>query len=214
MQEATNFPLRPNVLPFLRSHLPLLQREVNSSARASKQSALQYVRSNDSSVIELLYNPTDAHNDIFLSNESSSGSNGLNLKRRATEAWVECCPISIETVSTFCSVSHLIRLLYESHLTGGNLSHEWSDYISPAKRPHHSLMLSSSALPHLINHPSLFEYQNGIHSHQEQMVSIQKRKNKTLAFLWQMIEGGVRWRRGVTLRAKEWARIHVNVRST
>lgn len=71
----------------------------------------------------------------------------------------------------------LLRLLYESHLTNSNLSHEWSDYISPAKRPHHSLMLSTSALPHLINHPSLFEYQNGIHSHQEQMVSIQKARN-------------------------------------
>lgn len=77
---------------------------------------------------------------------------------------------------------HSIRLLYESHLTNSNLSHEWSDYISPAKRPHHSLMLSSSALPHLINHPSLFEYQNGIHSHQEQMVSNTEKeeKNKTL----------------------------------
>lgn len=87
VQEATNFPLRPNVLPFLRSHLPLLQREINSLARVSKQSSLQYVRSNDVSVLEMLHNPTDAHSDIFLSNESSfSGSNGLNLKRRATEA--------------------------------------------------------------------------------------------------------------------------------
>lgn len=88
VQEATNFPLRPNVLPFLRSHLPLLTREINTSARVNKQSALQYVRTNESSVLELLHNPTDAHNDIFLSSESSftSGSNGLNLKRRATEA--------------------------------------------------------------------------------------------------------------------------------
>lgn len=90
VQEATNFPLRPNVLPFLRSHLSVLQRDINSLARTSKQSALQYVRANDSSVMELLHNPTDAHNDIFLSNETSFGSaNGLNLnerKRRATEA--------------------------------------------------------------------------------------------------------------------------------
>lgn len=87
VQEATNFPLRPHVLPFLRSHLPLLQREINSLARVSKQSALQYVRANDSSVMD--HNPTDAHNDIFLPSESgfsSSGNNGLNLKRRATEA--------------------------------------------------------------------------------------------------------------------------------
>lgn len=73
-------------MPFLRSHLPLLQREINSMARVSKQSALQYVRSNESSVMELLHNPTDAHSDIFLSNESAfNGTNGLNLKRRATE---------------------------------------------------------------------------------------------------------------------------------
>lgn len=88
VQEATNFPLRPNVLPFLRSHLPLLQREINCSARVNKQSTLQYVKSNDTSVLELQHNPTDAANDIFLSNESSygAGGNGLNLKRRATEA--------------------------------------------------------------------------------------------------------------------------------
>lgn len=87
VQEATNFPLRPNVLPFLRSHLPVLQREVNSLARTNKQSALQYVRTNESCVMELLHNPTE-HSDIFLSNESNFGSstNGLNLKRRATES--------------------------------------------------------------------------------------------------------------------------------
>lgn len=86
VQEATNFPLRPNVLPFLRSHLPILQREINSLARVSKQTPLQYVRANESSVLELLHNPTE-HSDIFLSNEGSySATNGLNLKRRATEA--------------------------------------------------------------------------------------------------------------------------------
>lgn len=37
LQEVTNFPLRPFVLPFLRTHLPLLQREVNTLARANKQ---------------------------------------------------------------------------------------------------------------------------------------------------------------------------------
>lgn len=37
LQEATNFPVRQNVLPFLRSHIPLLQREVISLARNSNQ---------------------------------------------------------------------------------------------------------------------------------------------------------------------------------
>jgi hypothetical protein len=43
----------------------------------------------------------------------------------------------------------------------------------------------SSALPHLINHPSLFEYQaNGLHSHQEQqMVSIEGNSQQFLLLL-------------------------------
>lgn len=73
-------------------------------------------------------------------------------------------------------------LMYEPHLTSSNtnLSHEWNEYISPAKRPHHLLLTSSSTsstIPHLYsttNHPSLFEYQNGIHTHPDQMVNEQK----------------------------------------
>lgn len=37
LQEVTNFPLRPFVMPFLRTYLPLLQREVHNLARAAKQ---------------------------------------------------------------------------------------------------------------------------------------------------------------------------------
>jgi hypothetical protein len=37
LQDVTNFPLRPFVLPFLRTHLPLLQREIHALARANKQ---------------------------------------------------------------------------------------------------------------------------------------------------------------------------------
>lgn len=37
VQDATNFPLRPYVLPFLKTHIPLLQRELTVLARASNQ---------------------------------------------------------------------------------------------------------------------------------------------------------------------------------
>lgn len=87
VQDATNFPLRSNVLPFLRSHLPQLQREINSLARLNKQSLAQYVRLNESCAFDMHHNLTDAHSDIFLSSESGSGGGGgINLKRRATEA--------------------------------------------------------------------------------------------------------------------------------
>ncbi|XP_034239011.1 protein CBFA2T3 [Thrips palmi] len=44
LQEVTNFPLRGFVLPFLRGQLPALQRELHGLAKASGESALQYLR--------------------------------------------------------------------------------------------------------------------------------------------------------------------------
>ncbi|XP_069508243.1 protein CBFA2T2 [Ambystoma mexicanum] len=43
LQEATNFPLRPFVIPFLKANLPLLQRELIHCARAAKQTPAQYL---------------------------------------------------------------------------------------------------------------------------------------------------------------------------
>ena len=37
LQDVTNFPLRPFVVPFLRAHLPILQRELSNLARLAKQ---------------------------------------------------------------------------------------------------------------------------------------------------------------------------------
>lgn len=43
LQDATNFPLRPYVLPFLKTHIPLLQRELTVLARASNQVSTERV---------------------------------------------------------------------------------------------------------------------------------------------------------------------------
>uniref|UniRef100_A0A8C4QY29 CBFA2/RUNX1 partner transcriptional co-repressor 3 n=1 Tax=Eptatretus burgeri TaxID=7764 RepID=A0A8C4QY29_EPTBU len=43
LQEATNFPLRPFVIPFLKANLPLLQRELLHCARLAKVSPAQYL---------------------------------------------------------------------------------------------------------------------------------------------------------------------------
>ncbi|XP_018410849.1 PREDICTED: protein CBFA2T2 isoform X4 [Nanorana parkeri] len=43
LQEATNFPLRPFVIPFLKANLPLLQRELLHCARTAKQTPSQYL---------------------------------------------------------------------------------------------------------------------------------------------------------------------------
>ncbi|XP_023680114.1 protein CBFA2T1-like isoform X1 [Paramormyrops kingsleyae] len=47
LQEATNFPLRPFVVPFLKANLPLLQHELLHCARVAKQNPAQYLAQHD-----------------------------------------------------------------------------------------------------------------------------------------------------------------------
>ncbi|XP_047489534.1 protein CBFA2T3-like isoform X1 [Penaeus chinensis] len=69
LQEVTHFPLRPFVLPFLRSHLPLLQRELQSLARRASMPVSQYVAVHEAALLEAAAGePTD-----FFSSEVTSG---------------------------------------------------------------------------------------------------------------------------------------------
>lgn len=52
LQDATNFPLRPFVAPFLRTHLPLLQRELATLARGAKLPPPQYLRLHEHVVLD------------------------------------------------------------------------------------------------------------------------------------------------------------------
>ncbi|XP_044731925.1 protein CBFA2T3 [Chrysoperla carnea] len=88
LQDVTNFPLRPFVLPFLRAHLPLLQREVHNLARASKQSTLQYVRTHDHIVLDPTFSPSEA-SEIFFSNEQQQQTSIIAPKRRASDSFYE-----------------------------------------------------------------------------------------------------------------------------
>ena len=53
LQEVTNFPLRPFVLPFLKANIPLLSRDVASLAVLTCQTPLQYLRSHQHLLLEL-----------------------------------------------------------------------------------------------------------------------------------------------------------------
>ncbi|KAM4032145.1 protein CBFA2T2 isoform 4-T4 [Anomaloglossus baeobatrachus] len=64
LQEATNFPLRPFVIPFLKANLPLLQRELLHCARAAKQTPSQYLAQ---------------HEHILLNTNTSSPSDSSEL---------------------------------------------------------------------------------------------------------------------------------------
>lgn len=55
VQEITNYPLRPFVVPFLKSHLPLLQAELVHFARVAKQTPTQYLRQHETLVLDPLH---------------------------------------------------------------------------------------------------------------------------------------------------------------
>ncbi|XP_061864861.1 protein CBFA2T2 isoform X2 [Colius striatus] len=60
LQEATNFPLRPFVIPFLKANLPLLQRELLHCARAAKQTPSQYLAQHEHILLNTNTSPTDS----------------------------------------------------------------------------------------------------------------------------------------------------------
>ena len=53
LQEVTNFPLRPFVLPFLKANIPLLSRDVGNLSVLTCQTPLQYLRSHQHLLLEL-----------------------------------------------------------------------------------------------------------------------------------------------------------------
>uniref|UniRef100_A0A8C5T0A9 CBFA2/RUNX1 partner transcriptional co-repressor 3 n=1 Tax=Malurus cyaneus samueli TaxID=2593467 RepID=A0A8C5T0A9_9PASS len=52
LQEATNFPLRPFVIPFSAANLPLLQRELLHCARMAKQTPAQYLAQHEQLLLD------------------------------------------------------------------------------------------------------------------------------------------------------------------
>jgi CBFA2/RNUX1 translocation partner 1 len=175
VQEATNFPLRPNILPFLKSHIPTLQRDISVAARATKQTPIQFVRTNESAVLEFVHNPTEHtefffHEGSFSTPATASGGTALTApllaKRRASDMYE-----------------------HANGSTGGTAStYEWDYLLPPSKRASvHSMFLTGSsvgtssavaaaaaAAQHLYaGHPSFLDYQNGLQSsHSELLVRV------------------------------------------
>ncbi|XP_050522890.1 protein CBFA2T1 isoform X2 [Daktulosphaira vitifoliae] len=64
VQEMTNFPLRPFVLPFLKNHIPSLHRELNSLARNNKQTLQQYLKQHENAYLDRDSQPSEP-SEIF-----------------------------------------------------------------------------------------------------------------------------------------------------
>ncbi|XP_050399341.1 protein CBFA2T1 isoform X4 [Patella vulgata] len=72
LQEATNFPLRPFVIPFLKANLPLLQREMLHCARMAKQTPQQFLSQNEHVIFDAAHSPIESH-DSFNSEFNENG---------------------------------------------------------------------------------------------------------------------------------------------
>ncbi|KAH8347798.1 hypothetical protein KR084_001082 [Drosophila pseudotakahashii] len=93
LQEAINLPLRPYVVPLLKNSISLVQREVLALARATNQSALQYVTNNEQAVMEFgphgVASATE-FGDIFIQLEAPTSNGGSAVfKRRSSDSMME-----------------------------------------------------------------------------------------------------------------------------
>ncbi|XP_011827899.1 PREDICTED: protein CBFA2T3 [Mandrillus leucophaeus] len=81
LQEATNFPLRPFVIPFLKANLPLLQRELLHCARLAKQTPAQYLAQHEQLLLDAsASSPIDSSELLLEVNE--------NGKRRTPDRYL------------------------------------------------------------------------------------------------------------------------------
>ncbi|KAG5318158.1 MTG8R protein, partial [Pseudoatta argentina] len=79
LQEATNFPLRSFVLPYLKHTLPSLQRDLSNAARANNQSCVQFLRFNESAVLEAVgLVPSGESVEVFGEHGGANGIGGGN----------------------------------------------------------------------------------------------------------------------------------------
>ncbi|EMP36268.1 Protein CBFA2T3 [Chelonia mydas] len=95
LQEATNFPLRPFVIPFLKANLPLLQRELLHCARMAKQTPAQYLAQ---------------HEQLLLDANASSPIDSSELLLEVTETGKRRTPDSRASTSTLRCTALLTRL--------------------------------------------------------------------------------------------------------
>ncbi|XP_072278741.1 protein CBFA2T3 isoform X2 [Pyxicephalus adspersus] len=88
LQEATNFPLRPFVIPFLKANLPLLQRELLHCARLAKQSPAQYLAQHEQLLLDtsVSSSPSDSSDQLLLEvNENGKRRTPDRTKENAQE---------------------------------------------------------------------------------------------------------------------------------
>uniref|UniRef100_H3AMJ6 CBFA2/RUNX1 partner transcriptional co-repressor 2 n=1 Tax=Latimeria chalumnae TaxID=7897 RepID=H3AMJ6_LATCH len=82
LQEATNFPLRPFVIPFLKANLPLLQRELLHCARAAKQTPSQYLAQHEHTLLSSNVVPYEDSSELLMEEKENGKRSSPDRKTK------------------------------------------------------------------------------------------------------------------------------------
>ncbi|XP_075033649.1 protein CBFA2T2 isoform X2 [Mixophyes fleayi] len=103
LQEATNFPLRPFVIPFLKANLPLLQRELLHCARAAKQTPSQYLAQHEHLLLNTSTSSPSDSSELLI---EVNGNGKRHSPDRREESGFEREPMPTEPpVKRVCTIS-------------------------------------------------------------------------------------------------------------
>uniref|UniRef100_A0A3P9HWG0 RUNX1 partner transcriptional co-repressor 1 n=1 Tax=Oryzias latipes TaxID=8090 RepID=A0A3P9HWG0_ORYLA len=99
LQEATNFPLRPFVIPFLKANLPLLQRELLHCARLAKQNPAQYLAQHEQLLLDTsTTSPVDSSELLLDVNENGKRRTPDRQELSQHQATVGCLNVCMGSV--------------------------------------------------------------------------------------------------------------------
>uniref|UniRef100_A0AAX7TNF0 CBFA2/RUNX1 partner transcriptional co-repressor 2 n=1 Tax=Astatotilapia calliptera TaxID=8154 RepID=A0AAX7TNF0_ASTCA len=138
LQEATNFPLRPFVIPFLKANLPLLQRELLHCARAAKQTPAQYLSQHEHLLLSTTLASSPDSSELLME-PPEPGTKRHSPSRAKENGFRERPPVAMEPAAKrICTISpaprhspaHPLPLTAQLHPTPPPLQHYALDDIA------------------------------------------------------------------------------------
>ncbi|XP_023840244.2 protein CBFA2T2 isoform X1 [Salvelinus sp. IW2-2015] len=149
LQEATNFPLRPFVIPFLKANLPLLQRELLHCARAAKQTPAQYLSQHEHLLLSTtLASPPDSSELLLEPSERDMATKRNSPNRAKENGFHERPPAPLEPpTKRICTISPAPR-----HSPAHPLP--LSAQLHPTPPPLQHYALEDISAPHLLHRES------------------------------------------------------------
>ncbi|XP_053962448.1 protein CBFA2T3 [Anastrepha ludens] len=155
LQDVINLPLRPYVIPLLKNHISLLQREIGELARANNQTSLQYVTTNENVVMEFSpHGPSAEYSDMFVHMDAAQAA--------AAAAVAQAAASNAASTTSLVFKRRASDTLMEHH----NGVQDWNEYMAaypPTKRAlhAHSAHLSATSTDARLafaNQPTIFDY--------------------------------------------------------